>query len=172
MHEEGEMDRSVMGAARRLAPAVVLVIAGLAAAPTMAADRGVSIAGFAFDPSTITVHVGDAVTWMNSDGVAHSATGDGGTFDTGLLSSGRTSSAMRFGTAGTYPYHCKVHASMLGTVVVTDASTPPPTDTLQPAAPTGSGVPWALLAVAALAGLEIGRRRFGRREDGGELPGL
>jgi plastocyanin len=162
MHEEGEMDQSVRGAARLLVPVVVLVIviAGLTAAPAMAADSGVSISGFAFDPSTITVHVGDTVAWTNSDGVAHTATADDASFDTGHIGAGTTSSPITFTTAGTFAYHCAIHSSMHGTVVVSDASTPPPTDTLEPAVPARNGVPWALLVLAAATGLILGRRRF------------
>lgn len=161
------MNRSVrrasrMRATRRLLPGVILVVAGLAAAPAALAAVGVNIAGFTFDPATVTVRVGEVVTWTNSDAVSHSATGDGGSFDTGILSAGRTSSPMRFGAAGTYPYHCRIHSAMHGTVVVVASTKPPPTDTLDSAASTADGGPWAMLGLAALGGLVLGNRRFGR----------
>lgn len=156
------MDRSVKRASRRLLPGVVLVIAGLAAAPAVFATVGVNIAGFAFAPASTTVKVGDTVTWTNSDAVGHTATADDGSFDTGTIGAGSTSNGVTFNTAGTFAYHCTIHSAMHGTVVVSASTTPPPTDTFDPAAPFTDGAPGALLMLAAIGGLAIGRRRFGR----------
>lgn len=49
---------------------------------------------------------------------------------------------------------------MTGTVVVSNA--PPATDAVDPIAAPSDSTPWGLLALAALGGLVIGRRRFGR----------
>jgi plastocyanin len=76
----------------------------------------VSIANLAFNPSSIDVKVGDTVTWTNNDNVGHTVTGDGG-LDSGTIEPGGTFSK-KFDTAGTYQYHCSVHPSMTGTVVV------------------------------------------------------
>ena len=80
-----------------------------------AASASVTIANFAFSPATVTINVGDTVTWTNSDDVAHSATGSG--FDTGLLNQGQSGSAT-FSSAGTFSYICTPHPYMEGTVVV------------------------------------------------------
>lgn len=77
----------------------------------------VGIENFAYSPSTITVKVGDSVTWTNKDGVGHSATADDNSFNTGVLSQNQSGS-VTFSKAGTYPYHCSVHPSMHGTVIV------------------------------------------------------
>jgi plastocyanin len=155
------MERSSKWVARGLLPGALLLVAVIAGAPTvLAAGHGVTISGFAFAPDPITVAVGDTVTWTNQDGVAHTATADDASFDTGHVGAGTTSSAITFDTAGTFAYHCAIHSSMHGTVVVSDASTPPPTDTLEPANPAGNGVPWALLVLAAASGAILGRRRF------------
>ena len=37
-------------------------------------QRGRRSPGFAFDPATVTIQVGDSVTWTNEDSVAHTAT--------------------------------------------------------------------------------------------------
>jgi len=78
----------------------------------------VVIANFAFSPSSITVSVGDTVTWRNDDNVGHTVTSDSGSeLASTLLGSGQTYRHV-FMTAGTYPYHCTVHTSMRGTVIV------------------------------------------------------
>jgi plastocyanin len=132
-------------------------------APALAADEAVTIAGFAYDPATITVSVGDSVTWTNNDGVVHTATADNGSFDTGTIGDG-ASGSVTFSAAGTFAYHCTIHSSMAGTVVVEAAAggdgggggggsaTPPPTDVSPATDAAGPG--WAVvLAIVGLAGL-------------------
>lgn len=82
-----------------------------------AASGGVTIEDFAFAPRTITVDVGDTVTWTNRDTAGHTATADDGSFDTGVLGRGQSGSRT-FDEAGTFAYHCEPHPSMTGTVVV------------------------------------------------------
>lgn len=89
-----------------------------AATPTPPAERSVEIRNFAFSPATISVPAGTTIRWTNFDGAAHSATGDGGAFDTGLLDQGQSGTAT-FGTAGSFGYFCKAHPGMRGTVTVT-----------------------------------------------------
>lgn len=77
----------------------------------------VEIKDFAFSPATLTVKVGDTVTWVNQDSVGHSATADDGSFDTGVLSQGE-SNTVTFTEAGSFPYHCTPHPNITGTVIV------------------------------------------------------
>jgi len=77
----------------------------------------VMISGYAYRPATVRVKVGGTVTWTNQDQVAHTATADGGSFDTKLISQGKSAS-VTFDKAGTYPYHCTPHPNMKGTVIV------------------------------------------------------
>ncbi len=81
------------------------------------AKNAVTIKNFAYARASITVHVGDSVTWTNQDSAGHSATADDGSFDTGVLSTGK-SNTVSFAKAGTFAYHCSVHPNMKGTVVV------------------------------------------------------
>ncbi len=81
------------------------------------ANNAVTIQNMAFSPATLTVKVGDKVTWTNQDTVGHSATADDASFDTGVLAQGQSGSAT-FTKAGTYAYHCKVHPSMQATIIV------------------------------------------------------
>ena len=83
----------------------------------LAPSTGVEIKDFSFSPASLTVKVGDTVTWTNQDSAGHSATADDGSFDTGVLSQGE-SNTVTFSEAGSFPYHCTVHPNMKGTVVV------------------------------------------------------
>lgn len=85
-----------------------------------AADSGaaVSIANFAFNPATISVPAGGTVTWRNDDATAHTVTADGGQFDSGTLNSG-ASFTWTFSEPGSVAYHCQIHPSMQGSVMVT-----------------------------------------------------
>lgn len=84
---------------------------------TAAASGSVTIDDFSFSPSSITVGVGDTVTWANSGPSAHTATATDGSFDTGLLDSGESASAT-FERAGSFSYLCEPHPFMKGTVRV------------------------------------------------------
>jgi plastocyanin len=148
------------------------LVAGLVAGTALAADQAVDIAGQAFDPASVTVSIGDSVTWTNADGVAHTATADDASFDTGNIAAGGSDS-ITFATAGSFPYHCTIHPAMTGTITVQAAAggsgggggggtaTPPPTDSTSPAEPTAPS-PIALLGLAAawLLGIVLAARRF------------
>jgi len=81
------------------------------------ASGTVSISDFSFGPSSITVGVGDSVTWRNDGPSEHTATATDGSFDTGLLERGQTGSAT-FPTAGSFSYLCTPHPFMKGKVEV------------------------------------------------------
>lgn len=100
-------------------------------------DTSVTIADFQFTPATITIHVGDTVTWTNHGPSAHTATANNGSFNTGVLQKGHSASHT-FTTAGTFTYICQIHPFMHGTVVVlaTTASTTTPKTTTTPASTT------------------------------------
>jgi plastocyanin len=84
----------------------------------------VSIKDFAFQPSTVVIHVGDAISWTNLDGTTHTAT-DVGVFDTGNMTYD-TTRTITFATPGTYLYYCVFHSIMFGAVVVIPADQPLP----------------------------------------------
>ena len=78
-----------------------------------------------FIPSTVTVEVGETVTWDNTDGsAAHTATagtaadGRSGVWDSSLIMAGGASFSHTFDDAGTYDYFCMVHPWMAGAVMV------------------------------------------------------
>ena len=89
-----------------------------------------------FIPSTVTVSVGEIITWSNTDTAAHTATsvddagGPSGVFDSSLIMSGGSYSYTA-DTEGTFDYFCMVHPWMLGTVIV-GGSASEPADTIPP----------------------------------------
>lgn len=89
---------------------------GSATTPAKSSTNTVTIVNFVFSPSTLTITKGTVVTWQNNDGVAHTATSDNGTWDTGSIPSGGSKS-ITFDSAGTFAYHCTVHPMMTGAVV-------------------------------------------------------
>jgi plastocyanin len=157
------MKETAMDRRRRLVTAIasVTIALGLATGAALAADRDVTISGFAYSPDPVTINVGDTVTWTNDDAQAHTATGNG--WNTGDLGNGESGS-VTFQAAGTFEYMCGIHPAMRGTVVVRPAGgTTPPTDT--DAAPITDGHDWlsatlAFLGVVMLVGTVIADRRF------------
>ena len=117
-----------------------------------AAGATVTVANFQFTDgasatSTTTIQVGDTVTWTwaNTSGVPHSTTSTSvpagaATWDSGTSASPFSFGPATFTVAGTYTYHCTVHASMTGTIVVQAAATATPMATNTPVAATSTQV--------------------------------
>lgn len=137
------------------------LFAALPAANSRAADTGVNwqvtagsgtpdsaVMGNRFYPSTITIDVGDSITWTFMD--AHTVTflsggpqpfpispqtgtpAGGPNYDgTGFVNSGIVEPGgtfkLTFTKAGTFPYLCLLHPGMTGNVIVQPAGTPYPT---------------------------------------------
>jgi plastocyanin len=94
-----------------------------AAATPAAQGASVDAKNFAFDPKTVTIKVGQTVTWTNQDSVTHTVTGDGG-IDSDDLSKGKSYSKT-FDTEGTFDYHCSPHPQMTGQVIVQKSGVAP-----------------------------------------------
>lgn len=86
-----------------------------------ASPGSVTIKDFSYGPAAVTVTAGDSVTWTNNGPTRHSATAKNGSFDTGLLTKGKSASHT-FTQAGDVAYVCSLHAFMHGTVHVVAAS--------------------------------------------------
>jgi len=100
-----------------LPPHDVAIVQGAA---TMASNA------FSPNPFTVKLSSGGKVTWANGDftgdayggtGVTHHIVSDSPLFDSGLLAPFATFQ-FTFTAAGSYPYHCMIHPSMVGTIVV------------------------------------------------------
>lgn len=77
----------------------------------------ITIQNFAFNPLTLTIKVGENVTWTNEDSVSHQVKEDNGLFLSSVLSNGQ-SFTYTFTATGTYNYTCNIHSSMHGKVIV------------------------------------------------------
>lgn len=87
-----------------------------AAACAGSGGAAIAIADSAFNPQSVTIAVGGSATWTNTDSATHTVTFDDGP-DCGQVSSG-ASVSRTFDTAGTFAYHCRIHGSMTGSVIV------------------------------------------------------
>ena len=96
--------------------ALVIGSVALFAAPAQAA-ADVTIKNFAFSPTPFTTTEGSSVTWQNTDLADHTATSDrAGFFNTGTIAAGGGQETVTIDEAGTFPYHCTFHSSMVATV--------------------------------------------------------
>ncbi len=73
--------------------------------------------GLAFDPASVTIKVDETVKWLNQDSTAHTVVADNGEFQSENLRPGGDYT-YTFPEAGTYPFHCSIHPTMTGTVIV------------------------------------------------------
>jgi plastocyanin len=105
----------------------VLAGAALAAAPVCGlafaearskapAIYTVTLAAMKFGPTPASIHVGDTIEWVNDDIFVHSATAKDNSFDVELKPKAHL--WMTFHRAGTYPFGCRYHPGMTGTLVV------------------------------------------------------
>jgi LPXTG-motif cell wall-anchored protein len=156
------------------------------AAKAAKASQTVRMLDLDFSPATVSINVGDTITWTNDSETIHDAVADDGSFDTGTVRSGQSASHT-FTEAGTFGYVCTFHesAGMKGTITVADSGTSGKTDTsgtseadavTQPdAAGTSTSLPSTgsdelplavvgilLLAVGLLARLGAGAQRVSR----------
>lgn len=88
--------------------------------PSAMSGSAVNIDNYKFEPNALTVKKGTTVIWTNNDGATHTVTANGNTGPASeILASGQTYS-YTFDAVGTYGYHCNLHPSMKGTVIVTE----------------------------------------------------
>jgi plastocyanin len=81
------------------------------------ASASVTMGDFFFSPKSVTVAVGDTVTWRNNGDAPHNATADDGSFQTPDLNKGQSASET-FNRSGTFSYICTIHPQMTGSVRV------------------------------------------------------
>jgi plastocyanin len=97
--------------------ALVAVAIGVFPAGASAASQPVNVLFAAFSPTPLDVLPGETVEWSNVSDRRHTVTADDGSFDSGDLFGGNHFSRT-FTAVGAYPYHCTVHAGMIGEVDV------------------------------------------------------
>jgi plastocyanin len=80
------------------------------------AKKLVDMTDSTFAPKTIDAKVGDTITFVNQDEIAHNATGEG--IDSGTIAGGATFD-FKAAKAGTISYVCTFHPGMTGSINVT-----------------------------------------------------
>lgn len=85
--------------------------------PANAETKEITIENYAYNPAQITIAAGTKVTWTNKDKIAHTATGDDKSFDSGLLKTNAQFSKV-FSSPGTFAYHCTPHPNMKAQIIV------------------------------------------------------
>ena len=148
-------------------------------------EPAVNIDKCAFEQTVVYIDPGDTVRWTNKDVFPHSVTGAAGSWGDEVMLSQDDEVAHTFKAEGVYPYYCVLHPSMVGAVVVGDATkavtltggkadvAPAALDAVAPAdagepvsKTTGGYVPVAIGLVTVIGlGLAIGATRLvmGRR---------
>lgn len=99
---------------------VWLALAGVVLLPAMAAAETITVqvTKLAFVPATVAAKVGDTIVWANADFVAHTATATDKGFDVKLPAN--KSGSLTVTKAGAFPYFCRYHPMMKGTITVAE----------------------------------------------------
>ena len=96
----------------------LLVACGSSSGPAAPASAQIDISGFAYIGS-LTVKPGQQVRVTNEDPTQHTLTDPKGLFSTGTIeASGGTATFTAPATPGTYPFVCRFHPTMTGTLTV------------------------------------------------------
>ncbi|MEV5375279.1 MULTISPECIES: cupredoxin domain-containing protein [Streptomyces] len=95
-------------------PAAPAAGAGRTATET---EATVVIEGYEFVPASVTIHAGDSVRWVNKDNDEHTTTSDEPGWDSGLIAPGGDFTQV-FTAPGTFSYHCDLHSTLTGKVIV------------------------------------------------------
>jgi plastocyanin len=111
--------------------------------PVPKGSASVSMQDFSFSPASVTVNIGDSVTWSNTGAEDHDAAAS--SFSTGTVTPG-SSATQTFSTAGTFSYVCSFHPQMKGTVQVVGGTDPGGGSTTDPG---GTALPGSEAAAAA-----------------------
>lgn len=80
----------------------------------------VTIKGFAFNPTPLTIQKGTKVIWTNQDTAAHTVTSDTGTVLNSPLIPTNATFEFTFNETGTFTYHCTPHPNMKASIIVQD----------------------------------------------------
>ena len=80
------------------------------------ADVQASVQGSTWGP--VSAAVGDVITWTNGDSFPHRVGLDDGSCTMSANITGDAPQSLVFNAAGSYPFHCAIHLSMKGTIVI------------------------------------------------------
>ena len=104
---------------RRLLLLLGLVAALAGSSGAGAATTTVTITKTGFHAASVTVAVGDTVTWLNRDTANHQVTADAGAFTSPVIKPGQSWS-FTFTKADFYPYRDKLNETLRGSVIANE----------------------------------------------------
>lgn len=84
------------------------------------AGTSVRMFGSRFQPATLTIVLGATVRWFNDDALSHTVSAPDASWDSGNLSPG-AAFERTYDLPGTFPYLCRYHPGMVGTIEVAAA---------------------------------------------------
>lgn len=84
----------------------------------VAKNWAVDIKNYTFVPSELTINSGDSVTWTNRDRYAHTPIADDVVFVSRPLNTEGENFTFTFEKAGTHNYHCRIHPTETGVIMV------------------------------------------------------
>jgi plastocyanin len=101
---------------------LALGLAGCSSGESAERQADVRVAGFRYSPVAVEIQAGGRVTFENLDKAPHTASSDEGSpweFDTKRLETSE-GDTIEFDKPGSYPYFCRFHPFMTGTVEVVE----------------------------------------------------
>jgi plastocyanin len=101
---------------------LLIIFAMLLPLPLIIAAKGgasVKIRDMKFSPASVSIKVGESVTWVNEDDRDHTVTAADGSFASDNLKPG-SSFTFEFTKAGKFAYACSYHPRMKGVVNVSE----------------------------------------------------
>ena len=84
--------------------------------PTVSSAPEIVVKNYTFPP--ITLPPGRSITFVDRDDEAHTVTADDATFSVGPFDSTNPVTLTAPTSPGRYPFHCKIHPTMHGVLVV------------------------------------------------------
>jgi len=103
---------------RILSLTMLILLAATCGKNNPSTTNEVAMRDFSFDPESLSVLVGDTVTWVNDGAVEHTTTSGevgspDGKWDSGSMAPGATYKHV-FTTAGDFHYFCALHGASYG----------------------------------------------------------
>jgi plastocyanin len=128
----------ILGLAGLLGLVGLLGFGGLAAPVVHAEEHEIVITDTGFDPDTLTVFVGEPVTWTNETATEHAILTADGLLDSGPIGPGEAFGHV-FEAPGSVEYYEAGNPRVIGTIVVREApATAPPSGSPEPTPPPGT----------------------------------
>jgi plastocyanin len=94
---------------------LLIVLRGMNFVPAQAEVIQITIDKLDLSPAKVKATVGDTITWINKDIVAHTATVPG---DWDVTIPANTSASVVLKKAGTVEYYCRFHPNMKGQITI------------------------------------------------------